>query len=618
VRRLSSMTAGLALGISLAVAAACAIGAYLYSQRHVRTLLDLTESAALSQAELIRAALEHGMVEEDRTLIRRMVRSFSDHPEVTGVMLLDRRGVVQYSSGPAPSGEELQLSSPTCQACHRLPAALRASSRVVDAQGAQILRTVVPVPNRTACHACHDPAHAINGVVIVDMDAERIRAAATGDLRWLVGWTGLLALGLVAAVAVVVRLAVLRRLQRFETTARQIAEGRLDRRVPTEGNDTIAWLAREFNVMADSVTGLLGQVRSERERLERVINSIDDGIVVLDAQRTVLAANDAFLERAGSTRGRMLGCSCSDREGLCGVSDCPSTACLRTGKPQVRVCERRRADGVIAWEEVHASPITDESGTPIQVVEVWRDITERRAAEARMAESHRLASLGLLASGFSHELNTPLGTVLACVEGIGRELRRDGTDLTRIADQAGTARDQVLRCRGITQHFLRLSRGHAEPGEIVDVRRALEAVVRLIQPTARESGIAIDVLPPPGDVPPVRAAEADLQQAFMNLLLNAVQACAPGGTVTVTVEPGPPVRVAIRDTGCGIAEPDQARIFEPFFSLRNGGTGLGLFLTLGFVRRWGGEIVLRSAPHAGSTFTVILPIRPEHARAVVA
>ena len=138
------------------------------------------------------------------------------------------------------------------------------------------------------------------------------------------------------------RVAVLRRLQRFETAARQIAGGDLDRRVPAEGSDTISWLAREFNTMADSVTGLVGEVRTQRERLETVINSIDDGIVVLDSERNIIAANDAFLKRAGQSREQVLGCCCRElARGGCNVADCPTLACLQTGARQVRICERR-------------------------------------------------------------------------------------------------------------------------------------------------------------------------------------------------------------------------------------------------------------------------------------
>jgi PAS domain S-box-containing protein len=619
--RLGSTTAGLAIGITLAVAGACAAGAYLYSQRHVQTLLDGARGSALAQAELIRAALEHGMIRQDRSLIEPMIRTFGSEPRVAGVMLLDRGGVVRYASGPVAPGHQFDLHSPTCQACHQWPPAQRASSRVIETgTGGDILRTVVPVRNRAACHACHDPAQKINGIVIFDVDASGIRAAANRDLRWMVGTTAGIALLLVAAIAVIVRLVVLRRLQRFETTARLIAGGDLERRVPDGGSDTIAWLAREFNVMADSVTGLLGEVRSQRSRLETVINSIDDGIVVLDARRTVIAANDAFLERTGSVRRDMLGCSCqSAPSGMCGVGDCPTVACLESGERQVRICERRRPDGTTAWEEVHACRISGDAADGVQIVEVWRDITERRAAEARLAESHRLASLGMLASGFSHEMNTPLATVLTCVEGIAREIGREGTpiDFPRVVSHAATAREQLLRCRGITQHFLRMSRGQASPGQIVDVGTAIDAVVRLVAPTARGHAVTIELEPIAGGSLRVYADESDLQQAFINLLLNAVQASAGGGTVRLRVSAGDVVTIVIADEGVGIAPEQQARIFEPFFSLRRGGTGLGLFVSLNSVRKWGGDIHVHSAAGAGATFEVVLPAlssaAPRHA-----
>jgi signal transduction histidine kinase len=156
---------------------------------------------------------------------------------------------------------------------------------------------------------------------------------------------------------------------------------------------------------------------------------------------------------------------------MCGVAGCPTAQCLQSGDRQVRICERRLPGGGVAWEEVHTSPIRGASGSVDYVVEVWRDISERRAAEARLAESHRVASLGLLASGFSHELNTPLATVLMCVEGILREATRaEAPDAASIGESAGIAREQLLRCRGITQHFLRMARGQSSTGEIVDVR----------------------------------------------------------------------------------------------------------------------------------------------------
>jgi PAS domain S-box-containing protein len=607
--RLTSMTAGLAIGITGAVALACAAGAYFYSTHHFQTLLENERSTALAQGELMRVALEHQMIENDRSLIAAMIESFGHQPRVANVVLLDRAGVVRGSSAPVGPPEDFEIASPTCQACHRLPPDQRGSSRVIETRGGTTLRTVIPFHNRPACYGCHDPAHRINGIMILDLDAGGLRATMNQDLRWMVLGSGALALLLVAAIALIVRFFVLRRLQKFETTARLIAKGDLDRRVPPDGaSDTISWLASEFNTMADSMTGMVGEIRTERERLETVINSIDDGIVVLDPGRRVIAANDAFLRRTGTVREEALGCFCKDvAPGLCTVADCPTMACVHSGERQVRICERHTPGGGVRWEEVHASPILGPSGSLVQVVEVWRDITERRASEARLADSHRLASLGMLASGFSHELNTPLATVLMCVEGILRDASAQGDpDWPRVKDSATIARDQILRCRAVTQQFLRMSRGQASAPDVVDLQAVVAAAGRLIEPTAREHAVTVIVEEGERAVH-VRADESELQHAVINLSLNAVQACGPGGRVTLSVVDGDPARLRIADNGCGIDTEHQKRIFEPFFGLRKGGTGLGLFLSLNFVRRWGGDIRVTSAPGAGSTFEIVLP-----------
>jgi two-component system NtrC family sensor kinase len=609
--RLTTMTAVLTVGVTAAVAVAYAAGTYLYSVHLFRTLLETARATAMAQGQLIRAGLEHQMMENDRSLIGRMIETFGREPHVEKVMLLDREGHARYTSAPQEPERDLTIASPTCQACHRLPPEQRASSRVIETREGTLLRTVIPVRNREACHRCHDPSHRINGILIVDVNAGEIRATMNRDLRWMAGGSAGLALLLVGAIAGVVRLAVMGRLRRFETTARRIAAGDLERRVSVKGSDTLAWLGREFNSMADTMTGLLHEVRNQREQLETVLNGIDDGIVVLDQDRKILAANDAFLRRTGRDRAGVLGSSCLETAaGACGAADCPTLACLKTGEHQVRICERRTTGGETVWEEVHASPIRRPSGAIVQVVEVWRDISDRRAAEARLAETHRLASLGLLASGFSHELNTPLATILTCVESIQRDLkatdRTEPEDRRRIAETAAIAREQLLRCRGITQHFLRLSRGQRSPGDLVDLEPTLAAVTRLIEPTARAHSVTVRLLPvAPGMK--VRLNEADLHHVLLNLALNAIQACGRDGEVVLGAEGGDPVRIRVTDNGCGIAPEKQQRIFEPFFSDRRGGTGLGLFLSLDLVRQWSGDIRVESSPGSGSTFEVRLP-----------
>ena len=608
--RFASMTVGLALGVTAAVVVACTVAAYIYSVYHFRTVLETVHTSALAEGELIRTALEHQMVGNDRTLIAQMIESFGKQARVEQLVVLDRNGVQRYSSKPGTAGNDFRIDSPTCQACHRDPPERRGQSRVIETRGGTILRTVVPIRNRDECHRCHDPGQKINGILILDYNAGEVRAAMTRDLRWMVAGTGVLTFVIVGAIALVIRLSVLRRLQRFETTARLISQGDLERRVPAEGSDTLAWLAKEFNAMADSVSGLVGEVRGQRERLETVINSIDDGIVVLDAERKILAANEAFLQRASNSREQVLGCCCYELQpGPCNLSDCPTLACLRSGVRQVRIHERKTGNDTVVWEEIHSSPILDTSGRLAQVVEVWRDISERRAAEAKLAESHRMASVGVLASGFSHEMNTPLATTLMCVEGILRETppgQGGPMDGARIRDNATIAREQILRCRGITQHFLRLSRGQRHAGDIVDLGAAIAAAQRLVEPTARANSVDVAVQPFATTLH-VRADEAELQNLLVNLLLNAIQASKPGDKVVVATQGGDSVHVSVTDEGCGIAPEHRQKIFEPFFSLRQGGTGLGLFLSLNAVRSWGGNILVESTLGKGSIFEVVIP-----------
>lgn len=608
--RFASMTVGLTLGITAAVMVACAVAAYFYSVHHFKSILDMARTNALAEGELIHTALEHAMLNNDRPQIAQMIAGFGQQSRVEQLILLDRTGTPRYSSSPISHQEDFRISSPTCQACHRLPPERRGSSRVIDTAGGAILRTVIPIRNHQECYGCHSPAQKINGVLILDYDAGEVRAGMTRDLRWMVAGTGALTFVIVGAIFVVIRVSVLRRLQRLETTARLVSQGDLQRRAPAEGSDTLAWLGREFNIMADSVAGLVNEVSAQREQLETVINSIDDGIVVLDPDRRIIAANDAFLLRTGSTRDQVLGYCCYQMgQGSCDLPNCPTLEYLRTGTHQVRICEHRTASGAVTWEEIHVSPILNAEGRLAYVVEVWRDISERRAAEANLAESHRLASLGVLASGFSHELNTPLGTVLTCVEGILRETaasQNGQADQARIGENAAIAREQLLRCRGITQHFLRLSRGQQHDGAIVDVREAVEAAQRLVDPTARAHSVQIVVGQLAGALH-VRAGEAELQDLLINLLLNAIQASRPGGIVEIEARGGAEVRICVSDQGCGIAPESLKKIFEPFFSLRQGGTGLGLFLSLNAVHSWGGDILVESTLGKGAKFEVVLP-----------
>src|ERR1017187_3533691 len=199
--RFASMTVGLALGVTAAVVVACTVAAYIFSVRHFQSLLATEHSSALAEGELIRTALEHQMLGNDRTLIAQMIESFGKQSRVEQLVLLDRNGVQRYSSKAGTAGNDFRIDSPTCQACHRDPPERRASSRVIETRGGTVLRTVVPIRHREKWYRCHDPSQKINGILILDYSAGEVRTAMTRDLRWMVAGTGALTFVIVGAIA---------------------------------------------------------------------------------------------------------------------------------------------------------------------------------------------------------------------------------------------------------------------------------------------------------------------------------------------------------------------------------------------------------------------------------
>lgn len=620
MRRLVIDGLGLKLGLTIAAlilagAVATTLVVYREFESHY---LELAEEHAAREAALLLGALEHQMMEDERELIRKLVHELPERTRVERVMILDREGVVEFSSDPSIRSSHFDLEDATCQVCHARPAAERDRTALLEVDGGTLLRTVSPIRNEPRCHDCHKPRHRINGVLIVDVPVGATLTDTRQALQRVAFTTAIVALLLLLAISYVVRRLVLLRLRRFEATARSIAHGDLDKRVPVEGNDALSDLERQFNEMADSVSGLLKRLEEQRASLELVMDSADDAMVVLAPDLTIIATNATYADRiAGGAHGVLAGVRCcapaaGDRP-VCTLSDpagCPARQCFESGEVVTAVHSRTGADGEVRNEEIRASPVRHRDGSISHVVEVWRDITERRRTEAQLAEYHRMASLGMLASGFSHEVNTPLGSIGACLESIGRQLERSPLDAEgrdRIREMADIARTQVERCGTITRQFLDLASGRSLARAVVDLGQDCALVGRLVRRTARAAGVTV-VLDPATRVPPVLANRTSVHQVLINLLLNAVAASEAGQEVRIELRCNEAIEVRVADQGRGIPADDLPRLFEPFFTRTTGGTGLGLFVSQGLAHGWGGSIrVVRSDVGEGTTFAVVFP-----------
>jgi len=615
-----TLTVRLALGIALLVFLPLGLGFYAFSSHHYDQMVAGQMRAGELQGRVLEVALRHQMMEQDLSLMASILGEVGDEPDVRGAMILNHEGEIRVASDPALVGEVLPRTSPSCMVCHSKEPHARERWIVLDEGGEPVLRNVQPIENRPQCHACHAPDQRLNGILIVDTSLAGVRAQLDRDTLAFVVGTSVMGVLLLGGIGFFVRLLILARLRRLGDTARAIASGDLQERARVEGRDVITALAKDFNHMAGTVSALVEDVRHQEQQLVSIMDSLDDGLVVLDTSSRIVAANRSFCKRLGSRPRELNGELCHDGVGhalpCCTSSgDCPAERCMSDGKVQRAVFQSVHEDGRVGTvEEVHASPVYGEDGRVVQVVEIWRDITERVEEERRLAEIEHLVALGTLASGFSHEVNTPLASMLTCAESaLGRIDDCSGgaqameETLSGVRECAEVVRDQVLRCRRITEQFLRFSRGIPPSTEPVDLQEVVAGVVALVQGTAREKEVRVE-LERNGSLPAVRANTEVVQHAVLNLLVNAIQSFdGEGGRVLLDFDFDEMVRIRVRDEGCGIPVEGRAHLFEPFYSRKSGGTGLGLYLSRSFIRRFGGDVrLLYSEVGEGSCFEIAL------------
>jgi PAS domain S-box-containing protein len=261
--------------------------------------------------------------------------------------------------------------------------------------------------------------------------------------------------------------------------------------------------------------------------------------------------------------------------------------------------------------EITSAEVADAKGQVTAVVSVLHDLSEireleRRRVEQQLFESEKLAAVGRLAASIAHEVNNPLEAIKNSLYLLSTD--KDIEQNSRFLD---VARKETERVSHIIRQMLGFARRSGEV-ELVPVNQLIEETLILVEKKMKQTRVEV-VRRFDDKLPKVRARADQLRQVFLNLLLNAQQAMEKGGRITVSTSVyeqalQPTVSVQISDTGRGISEADLARIFEPFFSTRAKGTGLGLWVTQDIVRHHGGRIEATSEEGKGTTFNVILPV----------
>jgi signal transduction histidine kinase len=254
-----------------------------------------------------------------------------------------------------------------------------------------------------------------------------------------------------------------------------------------------------------------------------------------------------------------------------------------------------------------------DATSPDEIGALGREFNAMAAAlderEQRLIRSERLAAVGKIAAQITHEVRNPLSSIGLNAEMLEEETAGEARKLARAIVK------EVDRLTEITEEYLRFARLPRPKLDREDLGELLRSLVAFMHQELEGRGVTVDARIDPA-LPPVAADEHQLRQALLNLLRNAVEAMRAGGRLTLTAgrvapssndgDDGRYVELTIADTGEGIAPDHLPKIFDPFFSTKEGGTGLGLALTQQIIVEHGGKIEVRSAPGQGTTFVIRL------------
>ncbi len=377
------------------------------------------------------------------------------------------------------------------------------------------------------------------------------------------------------------------------------------------------------------------QRAAERDRwFATTLHSLGDAVIAVDCDKRITFLNPVAEQLTGwsaaAAEGRAIDevFKLIDREGARVPS--PMAQALDQLQPANLPPETRlvtRSSGPIEVDD-SAAPIVDDGGRLLGGVLVFRDVTDARRLERRAAQTERLASLGQLIAGLAHEINNPLMTIGAnseLIDGCLTRLDAMGADRAIVADARsllGDARAAIGSIVQILHGLRRFATIGASGREVLEVSEVLEDALRLAIDRLRDAATVELEL---GTTPFVLADESRLVQVFVALLLNAAQAMeipdARKNVIRVSTRTDEQGRAAIeiRDNGRGIPAAIIGRVFEPFFTTRRVGEGMGLGLSIvhGTIGELGGEVTVESQVGVGTVFRIVLPPAPARAEATV-
>jgi signal transduction histidine kinase len=346
--------------------------------------------------------------------------------------------------------------------------------------------------------------------------------------------------------------------------------------------------------------------------LEPVATWLEDGIALFDRQGIlVFASDDVRRMLPGEAVGRPISQLVPEGHPYRTLVEARLSGVPPTRGPSVVRVARPGQDAELSVEQAvrcEAVGANGAGGGPVAVLLVTRDLERLRQVRSDLNSSRRVATFGRLAAGLAHEMKNRLNATAIQLELFREELAEQSGAAEPLQERATVITGQIQRLAQVVQGFLKFIRPEQLNLEPTPVSRVLDAILPIVEAEAVARRVEVRVQCPV-DLPEISADQTLLEQAFLNLALNACQAMPNGGTLRISAAPawGRYVEVLFEDTGVGIPAEDLGRIFDLYYTTKEGGSGIGLSMVFRTIHLHDGEIEVQSTPGRGTTFRVLLP-----------
>lgn len=497
----------------------------LFATLNINSLKELCLQEAIKDADnlgdTILRTTHYQMLENDRERVYKMIEEVSEQKGVENIRLLNKDGIIDFSTEKTEIGTQVDSKVEGCNGCHAMTIPLTdvpssARSRIfINSEGNKILGVTKEINNKESCYtaACHFHPKEANllGVLDVHVTLEDMETKIAASRNEIILFTLLLMLVLSLCLSFMIQKLINRPVIELLQHTQKLTRGELSSRIPNRRKDELGTLATAFNDMT--------------ENLQEAQNEL-------------------------TIWGTTLEC---------------------------KVEERTR---------------------------------EIEQMQAQLIQSAKLASLGQFVAGIAHEINNPLTGILMFSSLVDRDPRLH----IELKPNMNTVMGETKRCAKIVQNLLDFSRNSPPEKESKSIHQILDHTLSLT--LNQNSFHKIELIKNYAkDLPEIPVDPAQIEQVFMNMMINAEQAMPDGGSLIIKTDNVQPetITITMKDTGKGIPEESIEKIFDPFFTTkgRHKGTGLGLSISYGIIKCHGGQINVESSLGKGTTFVISLPTNPE-------